>query len=161
MSLWGAGWGRCVLAALRLCALELEVIRHVWRAWRQQRTYKAAASRAPLASSAGDRVVSSTGVWGAAPLGVIPSLTRLAPSARGVTAMAFTESFPLAVAIHMLGVSIAWNGGEGSTLQLPSYEQDSGSPAVGSAEAIQQSKMRLSLFCLPHPRLGKSRAYFN
>lgn len=47
---------------------------------------------------------------------------------------------------------------ERSVLQLPGYEQYPGSPAFGSAEAIQQQQqMRLSLFCLPHPPLGKCR----
>lgn len=47
---------------------------------------------------------------------------------------------------------------ERSVLQLPGSEQNPGLPALGSAEAIQQhQQMRLSLFCLPHPPLGKCR----
>lgn len=90
--------------------------------------------------------------WGAA-----HSLARLAPPAWGFTATSFAERFPLDVATRTLGVSIAWSGGEGATLQLLGPEQDPSSSAAGSAEATQQRKMRLSLFCLPHPRLGKCR----
>lgn len=39
ISLWGAGWGTCVVTALRLClkpSFELEVMRCVWRSWRHQ-----------------------------------------------------------------------------------------------------------------------------
>lgn len=48
-------------------------------------------------------------------------------------------------------------GRERSVLRLPGSEQDSGLSAFGSAEAIQQHQHWLSLFCLPHPPLGKCR----
>lgn len=49
-------------------------------------------------------------VCGAVPAMWCPSLTRLIPSAQGVTAI---EPFPLEAATHTWGVSITQSGGEG------------------------------------------------
>lgn len=70
VSLWAAGWGRCVLTAL-------QALFEFLLSWKlggvfgghggtKAPTYEAADSTAPLASPAGDRAVSSAGVWSSA-----------------------------------------------------------------------------------------------
>lgn len=122
------------------------------------RTFEAAASIAPLASLAGNRVVSSVGVCGAAPtLGC----RSLPPQAHPICLGSHSHSF------HWV---LSLGGGHSHTGGFHRMEwwwrvhtataglwAGPGSPAVGSAEATQQWKMRLSLFCLPHPHLGKCR----
>lgn len=64
------------------------------------------------------------------------TLTRFTPSALGSHRhFCHWALFP-EVATHVLGVSIAWSGGERSMLQSLGSKQDPGFPVVGSEESI-------------------------
>lgn len=122
----------------------------------KSQTHCAATGAAPLAGSE----QSPEQVWGemCPHGGAAPALNRLTPSSQGVTAPSFTGPLALERALTHWRFPTPRAGKGTVCAALPGSEQDPAFPAFGSAEAAQQQQqMRLSLFCLPHPPLGKCR----